>query len=57
VAWNPGLENARHTVEVSNAGWLNFISIGAENAGPDVFHLQAGENQALTQHLRVTIIF
>ena len=57
VVWNPGLENARYMPDVPNAGWPNFMCIEAANAGPDVVHLQAGENHTLTQHLRVTAIF
>jgi glucose-6-phosphate 1-epimerase len=57
VEWNPGLENTRYMPDVPTAGWPDFMCIEAANAGPDVVHLQAGENHALTQHLRVTIIF
>ncbi len=57
VVWNPGLENARHIPDVPDAGWSDFMCIEAANAGPDVVHLQAGENHALTQHLRVTATF
>lgn len=54
VVWNPGQKNARSMPDVPDDGWPDFMCIEAANAGPDVVHLQAGENHALTQLLSVT---
>jgi glucose-6-phosphate 1-epimerase len=51
VVWNPGCETARQMSDVPDANWSDFICIEAVNAGPDVIHLQPGEDHALTQHL------
>ena len=54
VVWNPGQKNTRNMPDVPDDGWPDFMCIEAANAGPDVVHLQAGENHALTQLLSVT---